>query len=304
MSTKIYNGYKFKKAPDLNGVHEFCLKLRDKVKPIAEKLYVQTLLTLMVGTYDRNQFGFYDESMYFIGNGDLYWGVEQYLFARMQELKSSQRRDPAIDFEFEICILPKKGGEVLILLYTEQPLLKKAFSSMDEIEDYHYQDQSDKPNKISNEKWKKREDDWCHVLGGDGWGVPSEYGFTYKPYVEDRFVVIGMDKKERKRIMKYVPSISLRANAIARQQEMNQWYADNPPIVNEKGTDKYWEYMAYTKTDDHKKSMTERIETITPQLKEFKEFSDFNVQLIFSEKTLEIIKSKEGGKPSWYTGKR
>jgi hypothetical protein len=46
------------------------------------------------------------------------------------------------------------------------------------IKDYHYQDQTDKPDRLSDEKWNEREDVWEGIFKEQESDTPSQCGFT------------------------------------------------------------------------------------------------------------------------------
>lgn len=315
MSTKIYNGYKFKEPLSLDELHGFCIRLRDKVKPIAEDLYFQTFFRIYFEVLDKNQFGMYDEAMYFLSKegGNLEFGIDRYLMKRMRHIKISEERDPDVDFEFSITILPLKSGEVLVLLYTEKGELRKAFATMPEIEEYHYQDQSDKPERISKKAWDKRRDDWQAALGGDGWGIPLEHGFNFTPYSERRLSFFMLDDERKKEILKLIPTPEERAKVIARNLHLEQWSNKNPidkEITNSKDKNKiyeanmtsYWRYVDFRKTDVGNAEFEKIIQEIVPKLTltKVETLRDIWTDIKFHPKVKKILKSKYKGKPYWY----
>jgi len=318
MSTKIYNGYKFKKSLSLSEVHSFCIRLRDKVKPVAENLYYQTFFKTYFEVLDKNQFGIYDEAMYFVSKdgGNLQFGIERYIAKRMAHIKISNERDPDVDFGFSINILPLKTGEILILLYTEKKDLREVFESMPEIEDYHYQNQCDKPKKIGKKAWEKRRTDWNMALGGDGWGTPLENGFNYTPYSEDRICFFLLDDERRKEIFKLIPTTKQRAAHIARIQHLDAWGKKHPidqAIRDSKDNNKiydanmasYWKYIDFRKTDEGNAEVEKLIQEIEPQLTltNVETLKDIWIDIKFHSKVKKLLNSKHKGKPYWYEGK-
>lgn len=297
----------------LDGVHAFCMQLKNRVKPIAYKLYNKHFIEQMVTAYDSNQFGFYDESYYFIkkDDNDLFWGTERYIRSRIDHLKLTNERDTQIDFGFTLVILPNRKS-IQVLLFAEQKELIKSFRKMKEVVDYHYQNSCDKPNNITKKNWEKRRADWDYVLGGDGYATPAESGFEYQPYNADRLSMIDMDKNERKKLNRYIPKLEVRAKRIAHRM-MHVAYELNNPIITEgldiheirsAGMDRYWKYCDYERSDDGKEELKNGIEYLIPQLKAFKNFTDFDVKMEFHENTLKILNSEDNGKPYWYTGNR
>lgn len=302
MSTKIYNGYRLKGNPSLLEVHEFCLKLKNKIKPLAEKTFKRHLINEMMDVYDKNQFGIYDQAMYFVNkeSNSLFWGIDKFLRSKMDHIKVSQHRDPAYDYEFSISIHPHKNGSTLLMLFTERSELTKAFNKMKEVEEYHYQDQSDKPKNISDKKWEKRGNEWNDVLDGNGYGIPSECGFIYTPYSDVSRCIFGLDKKEKNKLIKLVVSVDERARVIAGNLMAKTW-EETKLYPDLSTTDNYWKYLDFKKSDEGKKILNEKIEMIKPQLKIFNDISNFDTKITFHPHIQKIFKDDAGGKPYWYS---
>lgn len=106
--------------------------------------------------------------------------IQKINFEDFQYMKSvSKYERHYLDFECSCSLFPISKNRTLILLYCDNREMTDIWDGLDFIHDYHYQDQSDKPDEISNRKWNKRMNDWNQVLGGDGYGTPSVYGVTY-----------------------------------------------------------------------------------------------------------------------------
>lgn len=82
-----------------------------------------------------------------------------------------------------------------------------------ELKDFHFQDQSDKPEEISDKDWYNRLEIWDKILGGDGYGKPIDYGlqFTfadkqpcqYYDFLTAKNVKIPSDEKRAERLVIY-----------------------------------------------------------------------------------------------------
>jgi hypothetical protein len=313
MSTKIYNGYKFKTAPSLTELQKISFKIRDRVKPIAANLYYKRFIFEMVDAFDKNQYGYWDESMYFINQmrGELYSGVDMYLYKRIQHMEMKQERDPSVDFKFSYTVIPLQSrNEVLLLLYTEQKLLLEAFESMSEIEDYHYQNSSDRPKKISEKLWEQRRKDWDEALGGDGWATPAESGFTYEPFTSGKFHFYGLSEVERERLNNLIPTIENRAKVIA-ELIMGTEFDEANPVAKlpenatkeqqeeryQAGMDRYWKFREYMKNDDGKKVFAAKVRSIKKELQSFSWKELTSTKITFHEKLKPM--AEKGVKPYW-----
>lgn len=191
MSTKIYNGFRFK-TNDLRKVFKEISGFRIMLQPIAEKkageavtrIAVEILDDVCCGMIKKNE---YTEKKIFNRNAPVY-ALNQYM-ERVKKMKSSGVRDPEVDFDFEMAILPMKN-QILGIYYTEQEYFADLWNSSHFVEDYHYQNQTDRPKNISASDWNKRRIDWDKALALFH-GVPSMNGFT-----AICTNVIGLPKKE------------------------------------------------------------------------------------------------------------
>lgn len=74
-----------------------------------------------------------------------------------------------------VMIFPLKD-RVLAMTFGHTNLIGESFDKY--FEDYHYQNQSDRPDDITAAEWRKRERDWDKVLGNDY--IPNRHGFAYE----------------------------------------------------------------------------------------------------------------------------
>lgn len=315
MSTKIYNGYKFNNNPNLLEIQRICFDIRDRVKPVVNQLYYHHFIKEMVDAYDKNQFGYWEESLYFINKNscNMYWGIDRYLHKRIKYMNHTQERDPEIDFGLKFTILPLKNREeVLLLLYTEKKELREIFEATPEIEEYHYQNQTDQPEEISEEAWNQRRSDWDNALGGDGWATPQECGFLYEPYDDSILSFFGMEKEEKKQLTGLFPDLDTRAKRIVTNLMGNKWDANHPvdalPENASKeqkdkyyhdGMDCYWAFNNYCRSEEGQKERAIKMGEVIPQLRifTFEELAELKID--FHEKIKIILNKPEGGKPYW-----
>jgi len=104
-----------------------------------------------------------------------YWTVvEQIREAKVTTLGTGTRA-PDWDYTLEVCLITH-GADVLVLHYMENNAGYLA-TLKTECEDFHYQNQSDRPDSISPEDWERRRQVWNEVLPGVT--SPVEVGLTY-----------------------------------------------------------------------------------------------------------------------------
>lgn len=78
------------------------------------------------------------------------------------------------DFRCSLHIYPLR--KKLLALYIGRDNLQNLISIQPYLSDYHYQDQTDKPEKISDEEWELRKQDWEEAIGPDY--IVNNHGFS------------------------------------------------------------------------------------------------------------------------------
>jgi hypothetical protein len=94
---------------------------------------------------------------------------------RQRTIEATMRRDPEVDFHFEVSVLPIQE-KVLAIPYFEQTDFRDLWFAQDWVEDYHYQDCCDKSAEVSEEAWAQRRADWEEALGHK---TPAQMGFSF-----------------------------------------------------------------------------------------------------------------------------
>ena len=161
MSTKIYNGIKFKS----NNLHEVLTQL--------QSLKEEDLNIGMAHLSENEMFSF-------ILFNDLHeknvWDIRQmFVEALCKPVRSLM--EPSL--LFSVIVFPHKNGG-LYGYYLDDNVRGYSKLLMDSgfVEDYHYQNQTDQPEDITDEEWEKRGDLWDELLPGIG--ILRDNGFIYK----------------------------------------------------------------------------------------------------------------------------
>ena len=172
MSTKIYNGFKFKKTPTLFEIKELASRFRAIIVPIVLKKVNTVIAWKTVCQIDR-------ESL--LGKPQKEWcnplisAITEFE-ERERKVRETNRRDPLVDMEFNVCILPTKD-QTYGIVYTEQNDLLEMWLEQKEIVWYPYWDNTDPMEGISWEDWEERGKEWDQALE-EGYGIPSQNGMT------------------------------------------------------------------------------------------------------------------------------
>lgn len=175
MSTKIFDGFQFS-TKDLNEVHRFVEKARRKFQPIARRMFLMHLASSMIEIMDRRAvadlLGIEKPGK---ENSPFSAAFMDYI-ERVSFVEKENRRDPEIDFSFEVAILPHSTG-IYGIVYTEQPELRKLWFASRGIRDFSYFNNTDKPSRISEKEWVRRGETWQFLVGCQ---PVSDNGFVAK----------------------------------------------------------------------------------------------------------------------------
>lgn len=185
MSTKIYNGHKFKNNMDLLELNERMLALRETYRKEVES-YTRGLFMNLVYFYEDLYVvdpALYETEMKKFGNFFEIHSNEDYmriiagnvalnLSERLSEAMDSPRRNPVYDVSSSLQIFPLKD-KILFTFYGNQNF-EQILENEPDIEEYHYQDQCDMPEDMSEEEWEQRRIDWEQAIPS---GVPAKNGF-------------------------------------------------------------------------------------------------------------------------------
>ena len=88
--------------------------------------------------------------------------------------ESKRRIDSTFDYTAEVVIIPLE--DKMLLMYFGNSDMHEIVENLPYLADYHYQNQVDKPESISDEEWEQRKNDWEKALGSDG--IPARHGMS------------------------------------------------------------------------------------------------------------------------------
>ncbi len=93
----------------------------------------------------------------------------------MIESKNRQCQRPEYSSLKAILQIIPHGEDILMMYFGNHDIFRE-INIMEYFDDYHYQNQTDRPEEISNEEWDKRKKDWDEAIGPDY--IPADHGFT------------------------------------------------------------------------------------------------------------------------------
>lgn len=252
MSTKIFNGFRF--APMEFG--ELDLELtqwKERVKTLtietASGYMAKTVISKLDGAISKGE----------AVPERLFGNVWADMHDRQREIKKTQRRDPPVDFEFEIVIIPD-GNTFYGLYYTEQGKWADEFRDQPYIQDYSYWNNTDKPDEVTDAEWEERELTWNRLLPRVT--TPAQRGYTVTCTYDPSWSEL-LDN-----MSKYVPSNESRARTQAHTDAMNdhmkRHMPENPDERMSVIMKLYRDANEWTKTDDGIAFMEQRFAHLLP----------------------------------------
>ena len=158
MSTKIYTGFRFRN-PDMITIRKQLIEFQASVEEVSTEAFVRLLAKLATEIIDARTLGVRSFK-------DAYPEVppascaSRVIRDRMQEIKKTGLRDREVDFSFEVCVFPLSRKKTLGIYYADLKGFEKLIQRQSWFLDYHYQNSTDKPPRISSSEWCTRRKDW------------------------------------------------------------------------------------------------------------------------------------------------
>ena len=299
MSTKIYDAYKFNKKYSLDELMSIFDTWRKDINDMAEKDFANVclhkfttyydLLTLKgidyikeqkeklnpKDKYDKNLIGIYDALERFNNNEISITTVMMYIVDMYRYIITSNENDfRYFNQRFKSTIQVFTVARKIIFMYFGGVDYQKYIINQPQVEDYHYQNQTDKPDDISDDSWERRALNWDSAIGPDY--IPINHGFTVQ--------FINPDNIEFSVFNKYIKASNMSNNSFPtleeRTNKMLEYFNDypNPP----KKDASYSEIMAYKRTDEYNNWKEQKKKYIMKHL-------NSNLYELYKEKCKEII---------------
>ena len=150
------------------------------------------------------------------------------------------------------------GRKTLGMFFGDDSYYKILFEDTENIADYHYQNQTDRPDDISDAEWRRRAKDWNKAIGPDY--IPLNHGmeFTLLDYdnVEEDMLMIKsgkyiynkyLDEITKKRITNVLETVN-RSDGMFPKISEDMTVSEQINIINRvKNTTKYKEWETKTK---------------------------------------------------------
>lgn len=268
MSTKIYDAYKFNKKYSLDELMTLFDKWRNDIKDIAAKEFANIclrkfalyydLLTMKGPEYFKEQKEKLDQTKENKAKRRLYELFEEinsnefkpstimmYITDIVNDSINCKNND--INFlsqMFKSEIYVYTVSRKILFMYFGGNTYQQYIVNQPEVEDYHYQNQTDRPEEISKSAWERRALNWDIAIGPDY--VPCNHGisvqFINKSDIE--FSIFNKYIKAKNISNESFPTLDERA------ERLLDYFDDypNPP----ENINSYSVFLKYSNTDEYK----------------------------------------------------
>lgn len=210
MSTKILNGFRFRSS-DLFEIHAIISQWRIILAERHRSDLAALMADMCTDVIDRNAI----KPAKFAGKVP-YSEVRSEIRTRQKEILGSGSRDPEVDFDFEISVLPHDGA-VYGMVFSERQSWIDLWMAQDGVEEYGYWNHVDRPDGVSAAEWKSRAETWNGILRANPAGTPGMAGFTAQ--CADRF-----NRPEAEQIMTSMPTFEARVARQAKSAAVERVY--------------------------------------------------------------------------------
>jgi len=223
MSTKIYNGLKFT-TKDVTKIYNALIELRPEAIRIGTEIKCETIVHTIVSILDRyvawNHYNFplKNEDYGINPKTGLIHNIvkdrsllSEQIWDFLDKVQSSQRsvRDD-YDIKLQVMIHPIKR-KALGTEYCSDSQLRKLLFTCPLVEEYHYQNQCDQPENISNYRWETRRKDWDLAL--PGMGIPLYNGLEVT-ILDYKLLELRTSNED---LIKAIPSIHKRIKMLSNE---------------------------------------------------------------------------------------
>lgn len=217
MSTKIYDAYKLTHDYSMYELSEIFDGLRTEIKEICNRDILQKVIAKTLHFYNFKQVNGdvlvaemvtstdpkvnpnpknrYIHSIWKAVQEDKWATVYIDVYMQILDEISKDAKSPFrgdYDYRCTLQIIPMETKT--LAMFFGNPMLRDYLESRhDFLVDYHYQNQTDRPENISENLWNLREKDWEKAIGPDY--IPKQHGFAVDLFDTDNIMPIFVPSK-------------------------------------------------------------------------------------------------------------
>lgn len=288
MSTKIYNAYKFTHNYSMYELNQIFDSLRTEIKEICNRDILQKVIEKTLYFYNFKQTNgdvlvnemvvntdpknnpdskdCYIHSIWKAVQEDKWAAVYGDVYMRIIDEISKDAKSPFrgnYDYRCTLQIIPMKTKT--LAMYFGNPMLCKYLESRpDFFVDYHYQNQTDRPESISENLWNLREKDWEKAIGPDY--IPKQHGFTVDLFDTDNIIPIFVQSK--------VKPVSL-PDIEHQMYSIRNTLRSISDVQGYPKSQRYSDWLAFTKSKPYKQWISDCNKMIQKKCKFITNFNEF-----------------------------
>lgn len=218
MSTKIYDAYKFTHNYSMYELSQIFDGLRTEIKDICDRDILQKVIAKTLYFYNFKQANGDDRVAEMVANTDhqnnqnadnhyihgiwkavqegkwqsVYIGIYMHIIDEISKCAKFSPFRSCYDYRCKLQIIPMETKT--LAMFFGNPMLRNYLESRpDFLTDYHYQNQTDRPEDISDTEWNLREKDWDKAIGPDY--IPSQHGFAVDLFNTENIMPIFVPSK-------------------------------------------------------------------------------------------------------------
>lgn len=263
MSTKIWNGWLFTgRDRSLANVSRLMAELRKRVEEAAKELAAAVMASRAAFIVDYRAIG--KEPCVYPDNKPVKSWERPLSAAHMELIESYSKRhrddhNPMLgkfDLDFKIVFVPA-GNRLLMLTYPGYDVYLLLFKEVFPVREYHYQNQTDRPEEISAREWRRRRIAWDEAFAHES--VPSVAGFT-----AECLGLYGVPAPDKATIRKHLPTYRERVKKFAVSLAAERYMAAERKKGNKKNNIDVW--MSFQNHPDKTVMIRRASEAVAKQL--------------------------------------
>lgn len=238
MSTKIYTGFRLEGYTLEQALRKMQAFSKEILLPVAQQTCHRRIVSHAVANLDARAAGIEPA----IPEPRPLAEAWSALMDRVNEIEKTKRRDPAVDFDFEVTVFPL-GSAILGITFVEQSEFHQLWLSQPDVEDYSYWNNTDQPEGLSDEAWLARAEDWDKALEHSSF--PAQAGFSLTLCNGSHLFMTPVQSVEG-----LLPDFYKRVSAISRQLLMDEWDSRQDPESGQRPYAALRKYQAWLETDE------------------------------------------------------
>lgn len=288
MSTKIYDAYKFTHNYSMFELSQVFDNLRMEIKDICNRDILQKVIKKTLYFYNFKQVNGnvlvdemvtntdpknnpdskdrYIHSIWKAVQEDKWAAVYIDVYMQIIDKISKDAKSPfrgGYDYRCTLQIIPMKAKT--LVMYFGNPMLRDYMESRhDLLIDYHYQNQTDRPEGISENLWNLREKDWDKAIGPDY--IPKQHGFTVDLFDTDNIMPIFVPSK--------VKPVSL-PDIEHQMYSIRNTLRSIADVQGYPKSQRYSDWLAFTESESYKQWVSDCNKMIQKKCKFITSFNEF-----------------------------